>query len=181
MKTKKRADLVLHPVRLRIISILSSSELTAGQIAGMLPDIPQATLYRHLKSLENASLINVVDSHPVRGTVEKVYGLRTAASVSFDTEDAKNFTKDDHQKYFSAFLGSLFSSFMNVVDSLDENPKLLERLGYRTRSVEIPKGKIKDFQKDYLALLKKYSSSEEGIKERYLLSTVMVPEVNYES
>ncbi|MBF9017719.1 MULTISPECIES: helix-turn-helix domain-containing protein [unclassified Oceanispirochaeta] len=181
MNTKKRADLVLHPVRLRIISLLSALELTAGQIAAKLPDVPQATLYRHLKSLENASLINVVDSHPVRGTVEKIYGLRDSAAVNFDQDDAGKFSREDHQKYFSAFLGSLFNSFMNIVNSLDEHPELLGRLGYRTRAVEIPAGQLADFQKDYLALLEKYGSSEEGIKERYLLSTVIVPEVNYES
>ena len=153
----------------------------AGQIAAKLPDIPQASLYRHLRSLENASLINIVDSHPVRGTVEKVYGLRESAPVNFDKDDADKFSSEDHQKYFSAFLGSLFNSFMNIANSLDEHPELLSRLGYRTRAVEIPKGQLADFQKDYLALLEKYNSSGEGIKEHYLLSTVIVPEVNYES
>ena len=44
-----QADLLAHPVRLRIILALSQNEeMTAQQLGEALTDIPQATLYRHL-------------------------------------------------------------------------------------------------------------------------------------
>lgn len=181
MNPKKRADLVLHPVRLRILSLLGTRSLTAGQMAAMLPDIPQATLYRQLKALEEAEFITIIDSRPVRGTVEKVYGLEPSSPVHFESRHVREFSKEDHQKYFSAFLGSLFSSFINVTDHLEEHPEFLERLGYRSRSLRIPENSLPQFQKDYLALLEKYNALAEESGEVYQLSTVLIPEVNYES
>lgn len=181
MSGRNRADIVLHPVRLRILSLLGNRDLTTGKMSALLPDIPQATLYRHLRTLDKASLITVVDSRAVRGTVEKVYGLHKSASLHFDKMEAAAFTKNDHQKYFSAFLGSLLSSFMSVADALDDHPELLDRLGYRTRSIQIPKGKFPDFQKEFQDLLEKYTKTEDGACEGFQLSTVIIPEVDYES
>ncbi|MDC7232180.1 MAG: helix-turn-helix domain-containing protein [Spirochaetales bacterium] len=179
MDNRKKADLILHPVRLRIITALSRENRTARQIAGLVPDIPQATLYRHLKSLETAGLILVVESRTVRGALEKTYGLASRDSAEFSAEDVRSFTPEDHQKYFSAFLGSLFDSFMGTVSRLDDHPELLNRLGYRTRRLSLPKETLPDFQKEYLSLLQKYESLE-GEKESFLLSTVLVPEVDYD-
>ncbi|NNJ11357.1 helix-turn-helix domain-containing protein [Chloroflexales bacterium ZM16-3] len=45
------ADLLLHPIRLRIIVALTVQQLTVQQLAGVLPDVPQATLYRQIHKL----------------------------------------------------------------------------------------------------------------------------------
>ncbi|GMA51885.1 hypothetical protein GCM10025857_32420 [Alicyclobacillus contaminans] len=42
----------MHPIRLRIIGLLASGHpLTAQKMLGQLPDVPVATLYRHLNKL----------------------------------------------------------------------------------------------------------------------------------
>ena len=58
---ESKAELVLHPVRLRIIqSLIGGRERTPQQIAEELPDVAQATLYRHLGRLAKAGLVKVV-------------------------------------------------------------------------------------------------------------------------
>lgn len=45
-------DLLLHPVRIRIVqALLDGSELTTGELTARLGDIPVATLYRHVAKL----------------------------------------------------------------------------------------------------------------------------------
>ncbi|MFC0558994.1 helix-turn-helix domain-containing protein [Halalkalibacter alkalisediminis] len=76
MKTKK-ADLMLHPVRMRIIqALLSYEKMTVVQLLEKLEDIPQATMYRHLKQLNDANLIEVIETYRIRGTIEKTYAVK---------------------------------------------------------------------------------------------------------
>src|SRR5258708_37343099 len=56
----KRADLVLHPVRLRIILVFARGRrLTPQQVAAVLPDVPQATLYRQIERLYRGGALAV--------------------------------------------------------------------------------------------------------------------------
>ena len=47
-----KAEMIVHPIRLRIIEALHGRELTSRQIADSLDDVPQATLYRRRKTQE---------------------------------------------------------------------------------------------------------------------------------
>jgi len=64
------------PVKAKlIVEIYEQERATTGQLAGVFSQIPQATLYRHMKKMLIDGVIKVVDEVPVRGTVEKVYAL----------------------------------------------------------------------------------------------------------
>ena len=70
------AKIVMNPVRIRIAQYLILHEQgTTAQIGEELSDVPKASLYRHMKMLEDAGLIQVVQENKKRGTVEKVYKL----------------------------------------------------------------------------------------------------------
>ena len=69
------AEVVLHPVRLRIVQKLGGRELTTGALRKELPDITQATLYRHVSALIDAEIVTVVDERRVRGTIERTLAL----------------------------------------------------------------------------------------------------------
>ncbi len=70
------AKVIANTDRLSIVQHLSLCErAAASEIKQALPDIPQTTLYRHLKLLEESGLITVVRENRIRGTVEKVYAL----------------------------------------------------------------------------------------------------------
>lgn len=110
-----KADLIIHPARLRIIQAFSGGRrLTAQELAALVPDIPRASLYRHLNLLVNAGVLAVVEERPVRAIQERVYALiATAANVGpadYTTTDA-----GDHLRYFSAFLELLRNDFTQYV------------------------------------------------------------------
>ena len=64
------------PVKAKMIMEIHRREhATTGQLASVFSQIPQATLYRHMKKMLSDSVIKIVDEVPIRGTVEKVYAL----------------------------------------------------------------------------------------------------------
>ena len=101
-----KPDLLLHPIRLRIVLALSRRRMTAHQIGAALGDVPQATLYRHLGRLAEAGLVEIVEERPVRGTVEKVYTFPEQVA-NLTPKDMARASKDDHLRYFTAFVASL--------------------------------------------------------------------------
>ncbi len=68
---KTRQDLLLHPVRQRILLATAGRRVTAQQLVNAMPDVPQATLYRNINKLAGAGLLVVVGERRVRNTVEK--------------------------------------------------------------------------------------------------------------
>lgn len=106
-----KADLILHPIRMRLIQCLAGGQrMTAQQIKAHLEDIPQATLYRHLQKLEKAQIIKVVDQNAIRGAVEKVYALEEQDAV-IGPEELSKMTPDQHMALFTKFVSSLLGDF----------------------------------------------------------------------
>src|ERR1700761_3747624 len=101
------ADLLLHPVRLRLVkAFLGDRTLTARQLATELPDVPPATIYRHLGRLAHAGVLRVVAERRVRGTVERTYGLDLAAS-QVSPDEVAALTPDEHGRAFVAYVAGL--------------------------------------------------------------------------
>lgn len=76
-KADNIADVLLNPVRMRIVQhLMLHQPSTAQEIGEHLTDIPKASLYRHLKKLTDCGLVCVVSENRVRGTVERVYALK---------------------------------------------------------------------------------------------------------
>lgn len=65
---KQMAD----PIRTRLMGLVSNAPATVQELASTLK-VPITRLYYHVHLLEEIGLIQVIDSHPVGGTVEKVY------------------------------------------------------------------------------------------------------------
>ena len=105
-----RADLILHPVRMRLLATLTRRQLTAHQLSEQLPDVPQATLYHHLGLLTRADLLRVVSERQIRGAVEKVYTLADDGAM-LGQSDLANASRDDHLRYFTLFVTMLLSDF----------------------------------------------------------------------
>ena len=80
------AEVVMNPARQRIFQyLLVHDTATVKALRAALPDIPAASLYRHVKILMEHGVLQVVEERRVRGTVESVYRLdRDALKVSDD-------------------------------------------------------------------------------------------------
>ena len=69
-------EIAMNPARQRIFQYFLLHETgTVKEIRKALPDIPSASLYRHIKILADSSILMVVGENRIRGTVESVYQL----------------------------------------------------------------------------------------------------------
>lgn len=69
-------EIVMNPARQRIFQYLLVNETgTVKEMRKALPDIPSASLYRHVKILLDNGILTVVEENRIRGTVESVYKL----------------------------------------------------------------------------------------------------------
>ena len=79
------AEVVMNPVRQRIFQYFLLHETgTAKELKKALPDIPNASLYRHINILADHSILMVVGENRIRGTVESVYQLNKDALAAED-------------------------------------------------------------------------------------------------
>jgi DNA-binding transcriptional ArsR family regulator len=174
-----RADLILHPVRLRLIATLARRQLTARQLSELLPEIPQATLYHHLGRLTRAGLLQVVSERPVRGTVEKLYALGDN-NVSVDPTDLANASRDDHLRYFTVFVTTLLGEFARYLQQNTSIDLLADGAGYREVPVYLNDAELVQFatalNRAVLPFLENQPSSD---RRRRLFATVMIPDVEF--
>ena len=141
MRTKRPADVVLHPQRLAILRALATRPRTTKQLADALPDIAQATLYRHMTMLLDSGFVAVVGEQQVRGGISRTYAL--ADSAVLDGADLAGATGDDHFRYFATFVAGLLGEYGTYLDrgSVD-----LERdgVGFREHVLHLTDSELRE-------------------------------------
>lgn len=168
-------DLLLHPIRLRIVQALVGAPMTPLQLKDRLGDVPQATLYRHIKQLADGGLLEVVGERPIRGGVERTYGVVTA-SVALGQTELESATADDHFRYFATFVGTMLADFAAYLDA-DELDLSRDRVGYR----QVPLW-LTDEEFDTLvarmstAVQEQVDNPPTQGRRRRLLSTIVMPD-----
>ena len=169
---KQFSDIILHPLRLRILRILGQHQLTPLQLVERLPDVAQATLYRHLKKLEQAAIIEVVQEKAIRGTVEKTYRLAQSEPDSKALETASS------EEWFQLFQRYTAVLLNDMSAYLANEPKPLEDgLSFRQVTLYLEKEELKRFHQDLLKAVQPYLNKEPSKKRRGItLSTMMIPE-----
>lgn len=104
-----KADLILHPVRFRILQTLTGAELTTQEIADRITDVPKSSIYRYLKQLLDGGMVEIAQARLVHGIQEKRY--RLAQRPYLAPNDLANVSADEHLRYFTAYVMSLLHGF----------------------------------------------------------------------
>ena len=169
------ADVLVHPLRMRIIAAMGLRKMTANDIAGHLPDIPQASLYRHLALLVKAGVVQIVETRPVRGAVEKVYALDVkAASLSY--EELAQADRAEHLRYFTTYTAMLAEHFRAYLEQ-DELDYQRDGLTYRIAPLELSQEEYIEMVAALREVLTPYVSNLPAAnRRRRYLSLVLIPE-----
>jgi DNA-binding transcriptional ArsR family regulator len=127
-------ELLLHPVRLRIVHALAGDRVvTTAQLCARLPDVSQATVYRHVGLLAEAGILEVEGEQRVRGFVERRYRLRRQrAAVS--AERAAAASVDDHRRAFATAMAVLLAEYEQYLAQERADPAA-DLVGYRQHAV----------------------------------------------
>ena len=174
-KGTSKADTLLHPVRLRIVTQFFGSEATVKELATTLADIPQATLYRHIKVLLEAGIISVVDEQHVNGAIERTYGVN-AGQTRFSEAEGQSITGQQHVSYFSVFMGSLLDNLKRHVKRRSAKRIAQGGLSYNRVLLYLNAAERIALRKQMTELLSKYTQSPTKDREAYSFALVVIPE-----
>lgn len=127
-------ELLLHPVRLRLVHAFAGGRaLTTAQLAARLPDVSQATVYRHVATLAEAGILEVEGEQRVRGFVERRYRLRPQAAA-VTPERAAAASSDDHRRAFATAMAVLLAEYEQYLDRPGADPAG-DQVGYRQHAI----------------------------------------------
>lgn len=146
------ADLLLHPVRLRIVqAFLGDRALTTSQLAAEMSDVPPGSLYRHVARLVEAGVLAVVAERRVRGAVERTYVLRLS-TAQLGPAEAAAMTPDDHRQAFMAFVAGLLGDFDRYLAR--GHPDLMRHgVGYRMAGLWLTDAELAEFVRDLVVVI----------------------------
>lgn len=168
------ADLLLHPVRLRIIkAFMGDRTLTTRQLAAELDDVAPASLYRHVAVLARGGVLQVAAEWPVRGAVERTYMLRPAAARIGQSE-ARAMTLDEHERAFTAYVAGLLVDFDRYL-AADPQPGR-DGADYQVGALWLTDAEHLEFLRDLAAVAQPRVANGPGPgRRRRLVYTVMLP------
>jgi DNA-binding transcriptional ArsR family regulator len=177
----EKAELILHPIRMRIIQALAGQQLTPAQIGDILKDVPQASLYRHLKKLVDGGIVGVVGEKQVRGAVEKAYAMSNPMAANLTPEDMNKLTTEEHMQLFLNFVAGLISDFANYLNNNEKIDALADGVGYRQVPLNLSDEEfVAMLTKINEALLPYLANPLTPERKRRVLASIVVPLGNFE-
>ena len=169
-------DLLLHPVRMRILLTLAGNELTSQEIAARLPDVAHATLYRHVAKLSKAGVLVVVDERKKRGMTERTYALTDMRHLDMSAS-FQEATDDERFGYFLSFVTSLLQDFALYLRNREGEPK--EDFGFHSHVINLNDREFAQLATKLNELFRPYLKNKLTNKRTpRTLSTVIVPRPN---
>jgi hypothetical protein len=169
------ADLLLHPVRLRIVqAFLGERALTTGQLRDELPDVPAGSLYRHVARLVDGGVLAVVAERRVRGAVERTYVLR-ASRARIGVNEIAAMSREEHRQAFLAFLAGLIGDFDRYLAREEIDP-LRDGATYNLAGMWLDDAEMAELGRELAIVLQPRLANEprDG-RTRRILATVLLP------
>ncbi len=169
------SELVLHPLRMGIIMAIAGRQMTTQQLAAVLGDVPQATLYRHINRLSEGGVLSVIAQRRVRGAVEKVYVLGPSGGI-VPPDEMTELDKEQHMRYFTTFVATLLEDFASYLERTPEVDPIADGVGYRKVPLELSDQELVEMaQAVNQALVPFRDNKPNPLRHRRLFATVLIP------
>ena len=168
-------ELLLHPVRLRIVHALSAGRvLTIGQLGERLPEVSKVTVYRQVALLTEGGFLEVDGEQRVRGAVERRYRLRQDRPA-IDASAAAAMSPEDHRRGFAAAMAVLIAEFNAYLDRDGADPAA-DSVSYRQGTLWLSPDELAEMIADLTAVLRARAGRPAAPgRAPYLLSTILFP------
>jgi hypothetical protein len=156
-------------------SLFDTDPLTTAALRERLPDIPAATMYRHIAVLVDAGVLEVVDERRVRGTVERSYRVRQEQGV-VDPSARAAMTGEDHRRAFTTFVASLLGDFDRYLAHDGADPTA-DGVVYRQAAVWLTDEEFAAMVTEIEhAVVSRVGNTRDGGRVRRVVSLVVVPD-----
>lgn len=172
------ADLLLHPVRLRIVkAFLGDRALTTSQLASELDDVPAGSLYRHVALLTKAGVLQVVAERRVRGAVERTYTLRLFAA-QIQPGEAAAMTAEEHRQAFMAYVAGMLADADHYLAAGPIDP-IRDSASYRMAAIWLTDAEFAEFTRDLSAVFQPRLANAPGKgRRRRMVYNIFLPAPN---
>jgi DNA-binding transcriptional ArsR family regulator len=164
-----RIELILHPIRMRILMLAAGVVVTPGQIAARMPDVPQTTLYRHINMLIDGDILKVVRETKVRGTLEREVTLPHGVA-RIDPREVAALPAEEQFFYFLSFISTLLVDFTAHQQRAQAGIVL-----YTKQRVYATSEEIMALSAQVEAILAPYLNPERG-EQPWLFSGIVMPD-----
>ena len=172
----KKSDLIIHPVRLRLVAEVANRQMTTRQLAAALSDIPQATLYRQIKRLHEGGVLSIVSEEMVNGAIERTYAL-VASQNRLTPEELADVTPEQHIQYFSVFAAALIDSFSRYVLARGTADFTADGTSYNQAVIYLSDEERAAFQAQLLQVVGPIlGHGPTPERKRYTLASVVIPD-----
>ena len=170
------ADLLLHPVRIRIVqALLDGSELPTGELTARLGDIPVATLYRHVAKLSAGGVLTVTGETRVRGAVERRYALDFPNAV-VTPETLRTMSTGQHQQAFTVFVATLLADFDRYLDR-PEVDLVRDGVSYSQVALWLSDDELDELRRELAeSLTARMANKRSSRRPRRMLTTILMPD-----
>ena len=126
LRNLEQARILADPLRIRVLQAFSREPKTTKQVAGLLGEKP-TRLYHHVQALETVGLIELVETRPVRGTVEKYFQavatrFEVDSSLFFPTAEDASEMGDMIASILDRTRAGLLSCADRLGEAVDEGP-----------------------------------------------------------
>jgi DNA-binding transcriptional ArsR family regulator len=165
------AQVILHPVRARIITALSDRALTPREIAAEMPEIPLGTVYRHINIILDGGLIRIVRERRVHGTVERQFALVEEAAYV----NREQLTADDITGLVAALTGVVQSAFGRYTRHAALPPPDGE-IAFVAKSLYLTRDEYAELRQTIIAYLQKTGRTPSADFERRFIGFFSVPD-----
>ena len=169
------------PIRTRLMGFVSNAPATVQELASKLK-VPITRLYYHIHLLEEIGLTQVIDSHPVGGTVEKVY---YASARQFIVDRAQFSGKPALMDYANVLIDfTLTETGKAIRKSIKSGALDLQKSAPDPRALQIRRGigklstkQASRFYKKMEDLISEFTNmdSEDGEAAEYMLAVAFFP------
>lgn len=172
------AELILHPIRLRIVQALTGSPLSATELKDRLSDVPTSSVYRHLALLRGAGFVELDRTRTGRGPRETVY--RLAKVTRLTGPDVEGISLGEHKRMFTTWVITLMQRFERYLDAAATKGSIdltQDRVGYTEAVFHADEAEFDAFAEQLNRLLSPLLATPEGPgRRRRRLCTVTFPE-----
>lgn len=166
-------DLLLHPVRWRIVQHAMGREVTTTDLKRELPEVAPTTLYRHVAALIDAGYLTVIREQRVRGATERTVTFhQTTPGVG--EHEARAMTVEQHRTSLLAMLVQVAGSFDRLVERGGLYARI-DQLNYRQVALHVDERDAAAISDGLLKVLAPYFEDAPG-KSRIMLSMISIPE-----
>jgi DNA-binding transcriptional ArsR family regulator len=171
-----KANIIIHPIRMRILAELGARQCTTRQLAAALHDVPQVSVYKHINTLIKHGIVEVISEQPIRGTMERTLAV-AAGQGRLSAEDFAKATTDDHKAYFMTYITSFVQAFNTYVEG-KTTPEILEGgLVYNQIIAYANAAEIEDLRRKFTELLQPLFNNEPTAdRKRLTLGAMIIPE-----